>query len=103
MGRTAADAIREMANRFDLDELRSMSSVIGQAERIGASVASALELFADTMRISCHQFAAEELAHKASVKLLIPTLFFVFPAAFVVILGPAVIRFMTDVLPGFSK
>jgi tight adherence protein C len=101
MGRSTGDAIREMANRFDLDELRSMSSVISQAERIGASVATALELFADTMRVKRHQ-RAEELAHKASVKLMIPTLLCVFPAIFIVILGPAVVRFVTEVLPGFS-
>ena len=102
MGRATSDAIREMANRFDLDELRSMASVIGQAERIGASVAAALELFAESMRIKRHQ-RAEELAAKAAVTMLIPTLFFVFPAVFVVILGPAMIRIYMEVLPGFTN
>ena len=99
MGSSAAEAIREMANRFDLEELPQHGSVIGQAERIGASVATALELFAESMRVKRHQHA-EERAHKAAVKLLFPTLLFVFPAVFVVILGPAMIRVYFHVLPG---
>lgn len=101
MGSSAAEAIREMANRFDLDELRSMATVIAQAERIGASVATALELFADSMRVKRHQ-RAEEIAHKASVKMLIPMLFCIFPAIFVVILGPAMIRIFTQMIPGMT-
>lgn len=91
MGRTTGEAVRELANRFDLEELRSMASVIIQAERIGSSVAGALEVFAATLREKRNQ-RAEELAQKASVKLLIPTAFCIFPAIFIVVLGPAMIQ-----------
>jgi len=91
MGRTTGEAVREMAQRFDLEELRSLASVILQAEKIGSSVATALEVFADTLRLRRHQ-RAEEMAQKASIKLLFPTLLFVFPGIFIVILGPAAIQ-----------
>lgn len=91
MGRTTGEAVRELANRFDLEELRSMASVIIQAERIGSSVAGALEVFAATLREKRNQ-RAEEMAQKASVKLLIPTAFCIFPAIFIVVLGPAMIQ-----------
>ena len=99
MGRTTGEAVRGLADRFDLEELRSMSSVIVQAERVGASVATALRVFADTLRQKRHQ-RAEELAHKASVKLLFPTIFFIFPGIFVVVLGPAAIRIYNDLING---
>ena len=91
MGHTAGQALRDFARRFDLEELRSMASVVSQSERIGSSVVGALTVFADTMRVRRHQ-RAEELAHKAAVKMLFPTLFCIFPAIFIVILGPAAIQ-----------
>lgn len=99
MGRSTGEAVREMANRFDIEELRSMASVLIQAERIGSSVASALELFGDSLRMKRQQ-RAEEMAHQASVKMLFPTLFCIFPAIFVVILGPAAIQIYEQLLKG---
>jgi hypothetical protein len=78
MGQTAGEAIRGIADRFDMEELRGMAAVIKQAERIGASIAAAMEVFAETLRLKRHQ-RAEELAHKAAVKILIPTVLFIFP------------------------
>jgi tight adherence protein C len=91
MGRTTGEAMRNFAARFDLAELRSMASVITQAERFGTSVVKALTVYADTMRVKRQQ-VAEERAHKAVVKIIFPTVLFIFPAIFVVILGPAVIQ-----------
>jgi tight adherence protein C len=102
MGRTTGEAVREMANRFDLEELRSMASVIVQAERIGSSVSEALEVFADTLRQRRHQ-RAEEMAQKASIKLLFPTLLFIFPGIFIVILGPAAIQIYQVLLQGVMR
>ncbi len=99
MGRTTGEAVRALADRFDLEELRSMASVITQAERVGASLVTALQVFADTLRQKRHQ-RAEEMAHKASVKLLFPTIFFIFPGIFVVVLGPAAIRIYQELLNG---
>ena len=99
MGRSTGEAVREFANRFDLEELRSMASVLNQAERMGSSVAAALEVFADTLRLRRHQ-RAEEMAHQASIKMLFPTLVFIFPAIFIVILGPAAIQVYEQLLKG---
>lgn len=91
MGRSTGDALRQMAERFDVEELRSMSSVIQQAEKFGASVIKALTVYADALRIKRHQ-NAEELAHKAGTKMLFPTLLCIFPNIFVVLLAPAIIQ-----------
>ncbi len=88
MGRTTGQAIRQFAQRFDLEELRSLASVIIQAERFGSGVVKAITVYADTLRLRRQQ-RAEEMAHKAGVKLLFPTVLFIFPGMFVVLLGPA--------------
>lgn len=89
MGRSTGDALKQFATRFDLEELRSLASVVVQAEKYGSSVIKAMRVHADSLRIKRQQ-AAEEMAAKASVQILFPTLFFIFPALFVVLLGPAV-------------
>lgn len=91
MGRSTGQSVREFAKRFDLEELRSMASVIIQSEKIGSSVVTALTVFADTLRIRRFQ-RAEEMAQKASLKILFPTVFLIFPGLFIVILGPAMIQ-----------
>ena len=91
MGRTMGESVREFAKRIDIEELRSMASVILQAERMGSSLVEAMTVYADTMREKRFQ-QAEEKAQKAIVKLLFPTLLFIFPGIFVVILGPALIQ-----------
>ena len=91
MGRTVGDAMRRFADRFDLEELRSLASVIAQTERYGASVAKAFVVYSETMRQRRAQHA-EELAQTATVKILFPTLLLIFPAIFVVLLGPAAIQ-----------
>lgn len=88
LGRSTGEALKNFANRFDLEELRGLASVVLQAERFGASVVKALRVHADSLREKRLQ-RAEEMAAKAAVKLLFPTVFFIFPALFVVILGPA--------------
>jgi tight adherence protein C len=103
LGQSAADAIRGIADRFDLDELRGMSATLRQAEKVGASVSTALEVFAETLREKRFQ-QAEERGHKAAVKLLFPTVFFIMPAMFVVILGPAAVQiYETLVVGGFGS
>lgn len=99
MGQSAGEAIRGIADRFDMEELRGMAAVIKQAERIGASIAQAMEVFGETLRLKRHQ-KAEELAHKAAVKILIPTVLFIFPAIFIVILGPAGIQIYNQLIKG---
>ena len=98
MGRSTGEALRNFAQRFDMEELRGLSSVVLQAERFGASVVRAMRIFADSLREK-RMLRAEELAAQATVKILFPTLFCIFPALFVVILGPAVY----DILDYFDK
>jgi len=86
MGIPRGEALDNMATRVGVDELRSLVSVIAQAERFGTSVAKAL-------RIKRHQ-QAEERAQKTAVKLMIPLVLFIFPAMGIVLAGPAGIRLM---------
>jgi tight adherence protein C len=93
MGIPRGEALNNMAVRVDLDELRSLVSVIAQAERFGTSVAKALRNQGNSMRVKRHQ-QAEERAQKTAVKLMIPLVLFIFPAMGIVLAGPAAIRLM---------
>jgi tight adherence protein C len=88
LGLSAGEALRKFGERCDLEELRNLASVLLQSERFGASVVKALRIHADTSRQERQQLA-EELAQKAGVKILFPTLLCIFPATFLVVLGPA--------------
>lgn len=91
MGLSLGEALRNLAARFDLEELRSLAMVVNQSDRFGASVSRGFKVFASSMRLQRQQLA-EERAHKAAVKLIIPTALFIFPAMFVVSLAPAIFR-----------
>jgi tight adherence protein C len=91
LGRATGEALRQFADRTDLDEIRSLASVVIQAERFGASLVKALRVHATTLRENRLQ-RAEELAQKAAIKVLFPTLLFIFPGIFLVILGPGAIQ-----------
>lgn len=88
LGVSVGEALQKLAARTDLEDLRNLASVIVQSERFGTSVVKALRIHADTLRQQRQQ-RAEELAQKAAVKILFPTLLCIFPAIFIVILGPA--------------
>ena len=89
-GSTRADALRGLQERVDIAEVRSFVLAMIQADRFGVSIGRVLRAQADEMRIKRRQMAQEK-AQKAPVKMLIPMVFCVFPAIFVVILGPALI------------
>jgi tight adherence protein C len=93
LGRSPGEALKQMGFRADLEEIRSLASVITQSERFGASLVKSLRIHAETLRLRRQQYA-EEMAQKASIKILFPTLLFIFPAIFVVILGPAAFQVM---------
>ncbi len=88
MGLSAGEAFRKFADRCGLPDVRDLAVVMIQSERYGASVTKALRTYADNSRVDRQQ-KAEELAQKAAVKILFPTLLFIFPAIFIVVLGPA--------------
>ncbi len=91
LGQPLADALGGFAARSDLQELRTLSSVVKSAEKFGSSMVKALKNYAETLRIERQQ-KAEEMAQKASTKVLFPTLLFIFPSIMVIILGPAAIK-----------
>jgi tight adherence protein C len=91
LGLSTGEALREFAERADLEEIRGLASVIVQSERFGSSLVKALRVHAETLRVKRLQ-RAEELAQMAATKILIPTVLFIFPGIFIVILAPAVIQ-----------
>ncbi len=90
-GATRADAMRAMDTRTNVPEIRSFVLAILQADTFGVSIGRVLRAQADEMRIKRRQLAQERAA-KAPVKMLIPMVFCIFPALFVVVLGPAAIN-----------
>ena len=92
-GRARSDAWKHLAERTGVDSLRNLVSVLVQSEQFGTSVAKTLRQHADTLRSQRIQ-QVEEMAAKTSVKLVFPLVFFIFPALFLVVLGPAVILMM---------
>lgn len=89
LGKNRRDALRELVARTGVPDLSTFVAAIIQADQLGVSIAKILRVQSDQLRIRRRQ-RAEELAHQAPVKMLFPLVFLVFPAMFVVILGPAV-------------
>ena len=90
-GGSRADALRNLAERMGIDEVRSMVTLLLQSEELGTSVADALRIYADDMR-TMRMLRAETKAHALPVKLALPLGFFVFPTMLIVILLPVMIR-----------
>jgi len=93
MGRTRREALRDIVTRADSQPISNFIGAIVQAEQLGVPIAKVLQIQSQQLRIERRQ-RAEEAAAKAPVKMLIPMVFCIFPALFVVILGPAAIRVM---------
>jgi len=92
-GKPRLEAFRNFADRTQLEDAKALVAMLVQTDRFGTSVAQALRVLADEMRTKRRQ-RAEERAQKLGVKLVFPLVFFLFPAMYVVVLGPAVIRFV---------
>jgi tight adherence protein C len=91
LGRSRNEAMRNLADRSNIPELRAFVLAMVQADIFGVSVANVLRIQAKDMRVKRRQLA-EERAMKVPIKVLFPVLFCIFPALFVVILGPAIMR-----------
>ncbi len=89
IGKTKREALREMAQRCDEDGLTTFVSSVVQADTLGVPITQVLRIQSEAMRVRRRQ-KAEELAAKAPLKMLFPMIFLIFPALYVVILGPAV-------------
>jgi tight adherence protein C len=90
-GKPRLEAFKNFADRTRVEDVRSLVAMLVQTDRFGTSVAQALRTHADTSRTKRRQ-NAEERAAKLSVKLVIPLVLFLFPAMYVVVLGPAVLK-----------
>ena len=91
MGLARSEALKNLATRTDVSEMKSLTAILIQAERFGTSIAKAVRTHADSMRVKRSQ-QAEERAAKTAVKLIIPLVMFIFPALFVVLAGPAMMK-----------
>ncbi len=94
IGESRANALKSFAERLDMDETTALARSIVQAEQLGIPLSRILRIQATEIRHR-RQMAAEEKAMKAPVKMLIPTAVFIFPAMFVIILGPAALSLGT--------
>jgi len=93
MGLTTEEALRNMLARADTPAVRSFVRAVTQGETLGVSIGDILRSLATEMR-KRRRAAAEERAQKAPVKILFPLVFLIFPAMFVILLGPAVFDFI---------
>jgi tight adherence protein C len=91
LGGSRIDAMRHMATRTGVQKLSSLAATLVQTERFGTSIATALKEFAQALREERY-FTAEEHAEKMAVKMIIPMVLFIFPAIFIITVGPAVVQ-----------
>jgi tight adherence protein C len=89
-GRPRADAWRHLAERVDIDIMRTLVSAVIQADQFGTSIAKTLRVYSDQLRVQRRQ-DVEERAAKMAVKIVFPLVLFIFPSLFIVALGPAII------------
>ena len=97
-GKARTDALRALAERTGVDDLSSLVAMLVQTDRFGTSVAQSLRVHAETMRTKRRQ-RAEEAAAKTGVKMVFPLVFCIFPAIWVVTIGPAAIKFIQVLVP----
>jgi tight adherence protein C len=97
-GRPREEALKNFADRVNIDSARALSTTLIQADTFGTSIAKTLRVYSDTLRTQRRQ-QAEEQAAKTTVKLVFPLVIFIFPSIFVVTLGPAGIT----MIEGFAK
>jgi tight adherence protein C len=97
-GTARSDALRNLADRTQVDDLSSLAAMLIQTDKFGTSVAQSLRVASDTLRTKRRQ-RAEEAAAKTGVKMVFPLVFCIFPAIWVVTIGPAAIKFVQVLFP----
>jgi tight adherence protein C len=97
-GKRRVEALRNLAERTGVDDLKKLVAVLIQADRFGTGVAQSLRAHADFMRIQARQIA-EEKAAKLGVKLIFPIFFCILPSLFVITVGPVVMKIMRELIP----
>ena len=101
MGRARNQVLTDLGQRTGVDDLRSLASILIQADKFGSSIANALRVQSDAMRTRRQQIA-EEKAAKTAVKLIFPLVLFIFPGIFVVLVGPAGIQMAREMFPAMQ-
>jgi tight adherence protein C len=102
MGKPKNQVLQDLGQRSGVDDLRALSSILIQADKFGSSVAQALRVQSESMRTRRKQLA-EEKAAKTAVKLIFPLVLFIFPSIFVVLVGPAAIKMIREMLPAMGN
>ncbi len=97
MGRPRREVLHDLGVRTGVDDMRSLAAILIQADRFGASIATALRVQSDSMRTRRKQIA-EEKAAKTAVQLIFPLVLFIFPGIFVVLVGPAAIQISKNLM-----
>ena len=95
LGKTRRDAIRDLSAKYELSELSSLARTLVQADKMGTSVAEALNILSEDMRLARFR-RGEQLALKAPLKMLVPLLLFIFPVVGVLVAGPIFLDFMQN-------
>ena len=101
MGRARSEVLHDLGVRTGVDDLKALAAILIQADKFGSSVAQALRVQSDSMRTRRRQMA-EEKAAKTAVKLIFPLVLFIFPAIFVVLVGPAAITMINELFPSMG-
>lgn len=101
MGTPRAQVLRDLGQRNGEDDLRGLVAVLIQSSKFGSGVGQALRIHSDSMRMRRRQLA-EERATKTAVKLIFPLVLFIFPAIFVVLVGPAAISIVRSLMPALD-
>jgi len=102
LGKLRREALRDMADRIGLAEMTSFVAAVIQSEQLGVSLAKVLRIQSDQMRVKRRQLAEDE-AHKAPIKMLIPMGLLIFPSLMMVLLTPAALRIFKSALGGMFK
>ncbi|MCC7234774.1 MAG: type II secretion system F family protein [Bryobacterales bacterium] len=101
-GKRRIEALRNLAERSSVDDLKKLVAVLIQADRFGTGIAQSLRGHADFMRVQARQIA-EEKAAKLGVKLVFPIFFCILPSLFVVTVGPMVVKIIRDMIPMMNR
>ncbi|HEY6096716.1 MAG TPA: type II secretion system F family protein [Candidatus Deferrimicrobium sp.] len=100
-GKPRMEALRALADRTGVEDVKSLVAMLIQTERLGTSLAQSLRVHSDSLRVRRRQ-RAEEAAAKTTIKLAFPLVFLLFPALFIVILGPGVLQILHVLFPSIN-
>jgi tight adherence protein C len=97
MGRNRREVLHDLGVRTGVDDVKALAAILIQADKFGSSIAQALRVQSDSMRVKRSQLA-EEKAAMTAVKMIFPLVLFIFPGIFVVLVGPAAIMMIRQLL-----